>query len=249
MKRSLLALIALSSLATLNVIAPALAHASSVVYELTVTNGLQMPISPAVIYSRIGQAPLAQVSDEASSGLIQLCQSGKVDPRKTEVTNNADSRFVTATTSPILPGETKMIEVEVKNPNQESIHFEAMYGKTKDVCGIGSFNSHSLVALKQHVTTAVRAKDDVILTGAFLDPALPSGMTYLDPSVCAVSVDAISCLRELAVPNPGRHTVRFFAGYLPSLITALETKYGATDVQTLLLPSSGAIQLSLKLKH
>jgi hypothetical protein len=43
--------------------------------------------------------------------------------------------------------------------------------------------------------------------------------------------------------------VRLFAGYFPSLITALEMKYGAADVQTLLFPTSGAIQLKLKLKH
>ncbi len=249
MKRTYFALSLLSIFAVAGLATGASATAAPVVYELTVTNGLQMPISPAVIYSKVGQSPFAGIPGESSAGFVQFCQSGKADLRAAEVRKNPENRFVMTTMTPILPGESKVIAVEVSDPKKESIHFEAMYGKTKDACGIGSFNSHSLIALNQHVTTSVRAKDDVILTGAFLDPALPAGMTYLDPTVCATSADAISCLRELALPNSGRHTIRFFAGYLPSLLTALETKYGASDAQTLLLPTSGAIQFNLKLKH
>lgn len=222
---------------------------STTKYELTITNGSQMPISPAAIYTKSGSESAVPVGSMPTMGFVQLCQTGNVATRIGELKMDSSVKFVTQTNSPILPGESRAVEVEVMNPQQQSIHLETMYGKSKDACGVGSLNSHSLVALKQHVTTEVIQKDNVLLTGAFADPVLPTGMTYLDPGVCPNAMNAISCLRELAVPSTGKAQVRFFAGYFPSLVTALEMKYGAADVQTLLFPTSGAIQLKLKLKH
>ncbi|CAN5623073.1 hypothetical protein BH10BDE1_BH10BDE1_09480 [soil metagenome] len=223
--------------------------AAPVTYLLSITNGSQMPLSPAVIYTKVGSAPAAEIGTEATTALIQLCQMGKADVRKAELLNDKTTTFATATTAMLFPGETKVVEVEVQDPKTQSIHFETMYGKTKDVCGVASFSSHNLIALNQHVTTNVRSKDDVILTGAFADPRLPAGMVYIEPSVCASAADATSCVRELAVASPGTPIVRFFAGYFPSLVTALETKYGSKDVGALLIPTSGAIRFDLKLKH
>lgn len=218
-------------------------------YELTITNSSQMPISPAAIYTKNGAESAAPVGSMPTVGFIQLCQTGNVMTRIGELKMDSSVKFVTQTNSPIMPGESRAVVIEVLNPQQQSVHLETMYGKSKDACGVGSINSHNLVALKQHVTTEVIQKDNTLLTGAFADPVLPAGMTYLDPSVCPAAMNAISCLRELAVPNTGKAQVRFFAGYFPSLITALEMKYGVADVQTLLFPTSGAIQLKLKLKH
>lgn len=217
-------------------------------YELTITNGSQMPISPAAIYVKGGEAKTL-VGQMPTTGFIQLCQTGNPMARLMELKADTTVKSAIQTNAPILPGESKSVEIEVADPLKQSIHFETMYGKTKDICGIGLVNSHSLVALKQHVTSEIMQKDNTVSTGAFTEPVLPAGMSYLDSSVCPTAMNAISCVRELSVPYNGKAQVRFFAGYFPSLITALEMKYGAADVQTLLFQTSGAIQIKLKLKH
>ena len=146
----------------------------------------------------------------------------------------------------VLPGQSAAFEVKVKSPQSQSIHLETMYGKTKDVCGVASVNSHSLVALKQHATYEVIAKDNVLLTGAFLYLEVDS---YLKDDVCADQKDAVSCLRSLAQVNMDAKRIRNFSGYLPSVVSAIESKYGAKETQSLIVPTSGAIQVSVKLKH
>lgn len=227
------------------------AHAQAIVkYELTISNGSQMPISPAVIYVKEGGQSAAPVGSVPSPSFVQLCQTGDTMQRLRQLNSDASVKYVTATTAPILPGESRSIEVQVKNPQQQSIHFETMYGKTKDTCGVVSLNSHSLVALKSHVTSEVIQKDNTLLTGAFLEPVLPEEVVYPDvDELCESAMNAVSCLRELSLPKSGQASIRFFSGYLPSVISALEMKYGAADVQTLLFPASGAIQAKLKLKH
>lgn len=217
-------------------------------YELTLTNGSQMPISPTAIYVKNGGEPSAAIGSIATSGFIQLCQTGNPMMRINELKLDPTITFTSQTTGLIMPGETKVVEVSVMNPDKQSIHFEAMYGKSKDTCGVGTVNSHSLVALAQHVTSEVVNKDNTVLTGAFTEPTLPTGMTYLEPSVCANSMNAVSCLRELSMPISGSQ-IRYFSGYSPRLISALEVKYGSADVQSLIFPTSGAIQYKLKLKH
>lgn len=224
------------------------AHAA-VRYELTITNGSQMPISPGAAYVKSGGESAAPIGSTATSGFVQLCQTGNVANRIVELKANSNVSFVAQTSGPILPGESRSVEIEVGNPQRQSIHFEGMYGKSKDACGVGTLGSQSLTSLLQHFTSEVVEKDNAVSTGAFLEPSLPSGTTSLDAAVCASAANAVSCLRELASPSSGTGHLHFFTGYLPSVVTALEAKYGAADVQTLLFPTSGAIQLKLKLKH
>jgi hypothetical protein len=218
-------------------------------YELTITNGADTPISPGVFYAKNGASPAAQVGEAPTVGFIQLCQTGNPATRLTELKADSAVQFADQTTAPILPGESRSVEVEVMNPQTQSIHLEVMYGKSKNVCGVASVNSHSLVALKEHVTQEYLGKDNTLLTGAFLDPALPTGSNYQDTNLCPDAVNAIACLRQLSVPNPESAKIRNFAGYFPSLLMALEVKFGAADLQTLLIPTSGAVQIKLKLKH
>lgn len=233
--------------ATILLAAAAQAQTYVTKYELTITNGSQMPISPGAVYAKNGAESAVSIGGVATAGFTQLCQTGNVTTRLTELKSQANVKFLTQTTGPILPGQSQTIVVEVANPLTQSLHFEAMYGKSKDVCSVASINSHSLVALKQHVTAAIIQKDDTLLTGSFTNPVLPTGMSYLDTSFCSTAVDAISCLRSLSKPTNGK--IHFFAGYSPSFISALENKYGADSVESLIFPTSGAVQIKLTLKH
>ncbi len=218
-------------------------------YVLTITNGSSMPISPAAVFTKPGFDASAAIGARATAGLIALCQTGNPAQRITELRADNTVKNAIQTMGPILPGASAAIEIDVNDIQQQSIQFEAMYGKSKDACAVTSFSSHSLFALKQHIANEVIQKDNAILTGAFTDPALPQGMTYLDSALCANAKDALSCLRELSVLQTMPGKIKFFVGYLPSLITALEMKYGAADIQTLLFPTSGAVQFKLQLKH
>lgn len=226
------------------------AHAqTSAKYELTLTNGSSMPFSPPVIYSKNGAESAAQIGQLASAGFVQICQSGNSTTRIAELRSKDDVRFVNTMPNMIMPGESKTIEVEIANPQKESLHVESMYGKTKDVCALISVNSHSLVALQQHISSEVVVRDTPLLTGAFTDPSLPTGMTNSDANFCKNASSAVACIRELSVDKPDKTSIRFFSGYLPSFTTALEMKYGATEAQSLQIPSAGVLQLKLKLKH
>jgi hypothetical protein len=218
-------------------------------FELTITNGSQMPISPAAVYVKSGAESAAPIGSLATAGFVQLCQTGNAAARVAELKSDMSVSFSQQSAGPIMPGESRSVIVEVSDLEKQSIHFEAMYGKTKDVCAVGTANSHSLVALKKHVTQEIVQKDDVVSTGVFNDPALSNGMSYIDANTCMHATNAISCLREIATPLAMQGRVKFFAGYLPSLVTALEGKYGASDVQTLIIPASGGVQFKLKLKH
>lgn len=209
-------------------------------YELTITNGGPMPISPAAVYVIKGQAAAVAPGQMASQGFVQLCQTGNGDARVPELKACPDVTFVTRTNGPVMPGESTTVEVEVQDPATQSVHFEAMYGKTKDLCSVGSVSGHSLIALQQHVVSEFIGKDDVLATGAFENPRMKYG-------ACAMTPNAVSCLRELSSTAQGR--VGFFSGYLPSVVNFLESKYGAAEVQSLVIPTSGAAQFSLRLKH
>lgn len=89
------------------------------------------------------------------------------------------------------------------------------------------------------------ARDSAVQTGAFQNVKLPEH-AY---GYCADAADAISCVRELSGENTGAKKVKFFAPILPSVLSHLEEKFGAEDVQTLLFPNAGAVEFSVKLKH
>ncbi|RYZ86906.1 MAG: hypothetical protein EOP06_13630, partial [Proteobacteria bacterium] len=153
-------------------------------YELTIVNGSQMPLSPSVIYVRPGSQTANPIGSDSSNGFVQLCQSGNAAARASELKMDPAVKAIAQTTAPIMPGASQTIEIEVMDPQQQSVHFETMYGKTKDVCGVSTFSTHSLTALKQHVTGEVAQTDNTVLTGAFVDPVIPAGMSYLDPKLC-----------------------------------------------------------------
>lgn len=225
------------------------AFAATQTYILTLTNGSQMPVSPVAVYVTHGQASKSEIASSTTNGFILLCQTGNPALRLQELEMEKDVTFKSQTMGLLFPGETKTIEVEVQDPLHQSIHFEAMYGKTKDVCAVGTIGSHQLIALRQHVTSSYQTKDNVVQTGAFLDPSLPAGATYLDSNACESETSAIGCLRKLALPNPESPKIRFFSSYLSSLQMFLETKYGAKETQSLIVPSSGAVAVQLSLKH
>jgi hypothetical protein len=244
-------LFALGTLTAAIAISPAMeakAEASTR-YLVTFTNGATMPLSPGVIYVGERVANGATLGRAPSSGFIQLCQTGNPAGRLAELKADSSVRGVQQTSGPILPGDSLYVEVEVQDPRRQAIHFETMYGKSKDLCAVGSANSHGLYALQLHATQELVGKDDVLQTGAFLDPVRPGDSEYPDPDACGGAMNAVSCLREVALPNPNPAKVRFFSAYSPSLLTYLETRFGAEDVSTLQLPSSGALRFQVRLKH
>jgi hypothetical protein len=158
------------------------------------------------------------------------------------------NKLVADVPGPTQSGQSRMLVVRVEIPKIESIHFETMYGKTKDVCGVASINSHTLVALAQKVTKEVIISDHPVLSGAFLEPKVPSDLNYLDPEFCEEVPTAIDCLRQSALPNNGAKLIRPFAAYLPSFLTGLEMKYGSEQVQSLVFPNSQGLQLKIRLR-
>lgn len=218
---------------------------AAVTYEVKITNGSEMPISGGVLYTANGS--LTRAGKVSTPGFIQLCQMGDAAARFAEIQKSGTTSSSVQTMGPILPGQSITAAISLNDPSAEGIHFEAMYGKTKDVCAIASINSHSLYALKQHVTPMTVVKDNVVTTGAFLNPVVQD--EDYGNRMCANAKDAVSCLRELALANTGAKTVRFFSGYFPSVVNFLEKKYGSEDTQTLLFPTSGAVELRIKLKH
>lgn len=217
---------------------------AAVTYNVKISNSSQMPVSPGLIYAKTGQTAAVVAGQTATSGFIRLCQTGQPDVRAMELGNDMSVSKVVATQQPVMPGESRTFEVVVADPSAQSLHFEAMYGKTKDVCAVVDVGSHSLVALKQHVTSSVLVADQALNSGAFADPAVP-GQSYLDPSVCMAD-SAVGCLRDLAQADMGR--VRAFGGYLPSVLMAIEMKYGAKETQSLLF-NPGAVKVEVSLKH
>lgn len=216
---------------------------ASVKYHLTLTNGGQMPFSPAVIYVRNGQAKDLSIGSQPSLGFVKLCQTGNPVDRAKELKTDKAVYALTTSSAPILPGESKDIVIEVSNSAKQSIHIEAMYGKTKDVCAVGYIGGHNLYAVESKVFSDYFAKDSVVGSGAFLEPVVTTS------AACSSAKDAVSCLRELAAPNTEKQALHFFSAYLPSVLDFLETKYGANEVQPLLIPSAGALQIRLQLKH
>ncbi len=213
-------------------------------YELTITNGSNMHLSPFAVYVRVGPQAATQIGQSATPGLIQLCQSGTPSLRESEL--KADNTVIsTMTTSGLLnPGEKKVIEVEITDPMNQGVHFETMYGATKDACALGSFGPYQVEMLEDE-NDFIQGKDTAVTTGAFTIPALPT-LTPGQPVEACQGKDAIGCVRALSVQRQDPGTVQFLTPYLPSLITYIEKEYGAREAIHLILPSGGAVNFSLK---
>jgi hypothetical protein len=163
------------------------------------------------------------------------------DDRANELVPNAAIKAVAKTAGPVLPGESMTFTLDVNDKAVQGIHFEAMYGKSKDACAVVSVGRHSLVALAQHVSASVEGKDQVVLSGAFTDPSVGQG--------CGSAANGVECLRALSTNKSGSTQVRAFSGYLPSVLDYIEKAYGAEDAQSLLIPTGGAVQFRLVEKH
>jgi hypothetical protein len=227
MKLNVLSLLTLSLFGTS-------AFANTTHYTLTLRNGGNMPISPGVVYVSNGPSTDVQIGQTASKGLVQLCQTGNPSLRAMELKNKMNISSISQTMGMIMPGTSVSVEVQVANVGAE-VYFEGMYGKTKDTCAVGHLTSSHVEALT--------GKDEVLSTGAFTSPGLP----LMTNNVCMSAADGVSCLRELSEATNG--TIHYFASYLPSVLQFLENRYGSTDTQTLVIPTSGALQLELTLQH
>lgn len=241
MRKALMILLAPAALASASA-------AAGVQYELTVTNSSRMPISPAVVYAIQGQQGTSEPGTIPSAGFVKLCQTGNPDGKAGELSGNRAVKFVSTTAGPILPGQSETVTVKVADPFRQSVHFEAMYGLSKATCSVIDIDSRTLYSLALGWDQEVIRDDHAIDAGAFTDPALPPKSSPDHASACATAPSAIQCLRDLSVPA-AEPQVKFFRGYLPSLLQLLEDRYGAAQVQQLLLPTSaGAVRYRIRLK-
>ncbi len=221
--------------------------APPITYVVKITNGSSMPISPIVTYIREGANAESELGKFATPGFIKLCQMGDAGSRSTELRKDPLNSSVAQTATPLLPGASVSTEVIVQDPRKQSLHVETMYGKTNDVCGIASVGSHALEGLKSHVATANISHDRTVVTGAFEDARFEGG--YLNSGECQQVKDAVSCLREISVAMDKPTPIRAFNGYISSVEMGLEEKFGTTDTMGTRLPTSGGLQIEVKLKH
>jgi hypothetical protein len=229
--------------------AEAAPSAQPVKYVVALTNAGAMPFSPPIIYVRTGQSALSAVGTKATRGFIEVCQTGMTQTRVSELNSSAEVTSVQTLAGLLMPGETKTLEVEVKDVAQQSIQIETMYGKTKDVCALSSVGSHALYALKEHVTAETILKDDVVETGAFTRPSVTDGHPYPVEDACPQSKDAVTCLRDLSKPAANVSPIRFFSPYLPTVLASIEKKYGSEQTEQLGIPGAGALRVRVALKH
>lgn len=213
-------------------------QAASQNYKLRVTNGSAMPVSPAAIYVKFGRAPLTQIGNAPTTGFTRLCQTGNPDQRLMEIQRSASVEWSQKTSGLLMPGQSIEVEIPVRN-GYRSIHFEAMYGKTKDACAVFNVTARELSTMVGGEILVGR--DEVLASGSFTDPMIPKDTTGL----CANTASAVDCLRDLAHPVANEAKVRFFPGYLPSVLNFLEDRYGSADTQSLSIPTSGALRFEV----
>jgi hypothetical protein len=166
---------------------------------------------------------------------------GNPSLKLTELQANKNVTWVAQTPGPILPGQSITFSAKVLNPLKESLHFVAMYGKSKELCSTIHISSKVLRSMN-HGDEVIQT-DNVISAGAATEPVLSSGNNL---NLCQNEKSAIDCLRALTLAKVTSPQIHYFAGYLPSVIDFLENKYGADDVLTLLVPHSGAVSYTLK---
>lgn len=213
-------------------------------YQVRVTNGGEMPISPVAVYVTGSETTSSALGMPASPGFVKLCQTGNPDLRLQELDADPAVRSTYRTTALLMPGMSEMVEVEVRDPRSQKIHFEGMYGKSKDACATFTVQSAALVDLASGRNMDATGQDRVVSTGAFPDPALPAGTDATN--ACAAFSTAVDCLRSLAAAKPQPSMVRAFPGYLPSVVSALEHSFGASEAQSLVIPAGGALSYQVK---
>jgi len=214
-------------------------------YQVKVTNGGEMPISPVAVYVSDTEATTSALGMPATPGFIKLCQTGNPDLRLQELDAEPAVRSTYRTNGLLFPGMSETIQVEVRDPLSQKIHFEAMYGKSKDACATFTVQSATLVELAHEQNRDSVGQDRVVATGAFYDPALPAGADTT--TGCAGLSSAVDCLRSLATAKAKPTLVRAFPGYLPSVLSALEHAFGSMEAQNLVIPAAGALTYQVKL--
>lgn len=201
-------------------------------YKLTLINGGVMPLSPPLVYSN-SYPSYPEIGQEASEGLVQLCQTGDNSKRKEELGRENGVDVLAQGDKVLLPGQSITFEFHTKHKN---IYVETMYGKTKDLCGVVSFKNLKNLKLFQY--SRISANDRVIRTGKFSAPYLMKNEVR-----CNDESSAVSCLRSLSADSSG--TIQYFSGYLPSILNFLELKYGGEEVLSLQVPTAGTIEANL----
>ena len=146
-------------------LAGAVAHASP--YQVTITNGGAMPISPGVLYASQNGEPEAHIGAPSTAAFTKLCQTGTNGDRAAELQKNVAVKALAMTDGPILPGESRTLVLDVPESAVQGLYFETMYGKSKDVCGVAAVPAAQLVALSQHAVARLAVKDQVVASGAF----------------------------------------------------------------------------------
>ncbi len=169
-------------------------------YQIKVTNGSEMPISPVALYVSDNESTSSTLGMPASAGFIKLCQTGNPDLRIQELNAEPKVRATYHTNGLLLPGMSETIEVEVRDPRSQKIHFEGMYGKSKDVCATFTVQSSVLMEIATGRNKDAIGQDRVVATGAFSDPALLAGTD--EATACAHQASAVDCLRSLTVAIP-----------------------------------------------
>jgi len=213
---------------------------------LTLTNTSGMPISPGVIYLVKGQAQLKAPGAAGSHAFTQLCLTGNPSSRSIEL--QADPRVVpgsvVTTTGPILPGKSVSVDIKIWNPYFSSLQFEAMYGKTVDICAIGLVKGPELFMIQAGWSDRYEGRDTVVTSGAYTAPIKASPRQICD------APSAVACLRSLSnmIPPGQSAQVKAFQGYLPSVLQLIEDDYSAEEAQSLLIPTSGALQITVRRK-
>jgi hypothetical protein len=211
---------------------------------LTITNTSGMPISPGVLYVTRGSVNPVALGSMASQGFVTLCHTGANAARAAELQRDpmVEARSVMATSSPILPGQSLSVTLPAYLLEAGNLQFEAMYGKSVDVCAVARLNANAAQEVSRGMEAVAYARDNVVNSGGFSAPAKNS------PSQVCTEASAVACLRDLSAPVANPAMIKAFPGYLPSVLSMLEQKYPAADVQSLLIPASGALQLELTRK-
>jgi hypothetical protein len=225
--------------AALLLLSGGVAHARR--YQVEITNGGAMPVSPAVVYVTDSEVELSRLGAAPTDGFVTLCQTGNNAPRLQELAASPAVRSIGRTAELLFPGQSLTVVIDVPDPERQSIHFEAMYGLTKDTCATFTVPGTRLreLGVHRHDKTDVAGTDLARSTGAFADPAVPMGAEAA--AVCADAPSAVACLRILA-SGAGGGAIRAFPGYLPSVLDFLESMYGSGAAQSLMIPGGGAVR-------
>lgn len=214
--------------------------ASATTFKVTITNGSAMGLSPGVLYSTSSPESDREIGAVASEGFKGICNGGNATARSTELSQNQNVRANTVTEG-IAPGETKTFMVTLKSSTRETLHFETMYGRSKDICGVFDVGPGKLRKLAMNRRLVLSDRDDLVRTGAYVSPSLP-----LDTGDICRDISATACLRSLSPEANPVKGISFFRPYLPNVLSFLTERYGAEEVETLLIPTGGAIRFTIQ---